>query len=305
MSGFNLDVDETSVAATVDPYVAQRFDQNDPAWRAIVNANAKEQRRRRWRHALTSWTQWRRRKQANIMIDYSIQWSARPPEEEIAEGGPVVPFVWGHRAFCARASANKRVRMLYLMRALEKLSPASILEVGTGNGVNLCLLAGRFAKLKVTGVEPTAGGVAAGHRLLAMPEIPTAIRAYSPEPIVDPAPFSRIRLVQGNAAALPFPDASFDLVLTFLALEQMEEIRSTALSEIRRVARNHVVMVEPFREWNADGPARDYIIANDYFAGKISDLPRYGLDPIATMADMPSKLAFRTGLVVSRVVARP
>jgi hypothetical protein len=60
-------------------------------------------------------------------------------------------------------------------------------------------------------------------------------------------------------------------------------------------------MFEPFIDWNASGPQRDYILANDYFAGSIDDLEQMGLLPILVTDNMPTKLAFRVGLALCQV----
>ena len=64
--------------------------------------------------------------------------------------------------------------------------------------------------------------------------------------------YSTVEFRQGNAAALPYPDRSFDVVYTILAVEQMESIREQAMREIVRVARSHVVMIEPLMDSNRD-----------------------------------------------------
>ena len=48
------------------------------------------------------------------------------------------------------------------------------------------------------------------------------------------------------------------------------------------------------------GCPRDYVVANDYFSGRISELPEYGLHPMLATADMPAKLTLKPGLVVCR-----
>ena len=301
MTDFALKIDDAAIDAAVAPLVERRFEPGDREWRAIVDEHAARQRRMRRRRRLVGWLPWLHRTQTSINYNYSQQWNTIPPEVDLAHGGVVVPLSWRDRGYQARATANKRVRLLFLMEAIAQLKPRTILEVGAGNGVNLCLLAARFPEIHITGLELTEGGVTTARRLTSVAAIDPAICAYSPEPLVDTSPFDRIRVVRGNAAKLPFADASFDLVITVLALEQMEEIRSKALAEIRRVARRHTVMVEPFYEWNASGAQRDFVIANDYFAGRIADLPRFGLEPILATDDMPSKLTSRAGLVVSRV----
>jgi SAM-dependent methyltransferase len=112
---------------------------------------------------------------------------------------------------------------------------------------------------------------------------------------------TELNLDVDGATQLPFPDKSFDLVFTALALEQMEEIRLRALSEIGRVARTHTAMIEPFYDWNESGRHRDWVVANDNFSGRIADLPSFGLEPILVSGNMPSKVTNRPGLVVCRV----
>ena len=119
--------------------------------------------------------------------------------------------------------AAKRVHLLLLMRTIEKLAPRAVLEVGSGTGLNLLLLSARFPAARFFGVEITSAGVLAT-RCGAASALPPEVVAFSPEPVADVAAVRRIVVVEGSAAALPFSDASFDLVFTVQALEQMEEI---------------------------------------------------------------------------------
>jgi hypothetical protein len=120
--------------------------------------------------------------------------------------------------------------------------------------------------------------------------------------LLDPTAPRRLSLRQGSADALPVPDKSVDVVFTVLALEQMERVRGAALNELARVARRHVVMIEPFADWNAEPHRRGYIVRNDYFASTIDGLRDSGLRPIVATVDMPNKLSFRAGLVVAEPV---
>lgn len=301
LSNLDLAITDEEIAATLKPFVVEQFAPNDPTWMMLAKRNARLQRRRRLTRCLLGWLPPMRRRQASIQIAYSLQWAERRLELELSGKGPTVPCLWRGAGMRARAIATTRVHLLYLMRVIARLRPANVLEVGCGDGLNLFVLAARFPDVRFTGVELTLGGVAASNELRAEAELPKAVWTFAPEPLVDPKPFDRIRVVRGNAAVLPFANRSFDLVFTRLALEQMEEIRISALTEIERVARAYTAMVEPFREWNDTGPERDYIVANDYFAGRIAELPRFGLTPVSVVADMPSKLTFRVGLVVCQV----
>src|SRR5262249_50021532 len=145
---------------------------------------------------------------------------------------------------------EKRVHHRLLFRSIERLRPRTVLEVGAGNGLNILTLAARFPEAHFTGLELTLGGVQAAARVRAMPEFPRMLAEFSVDPPAAQAAHRRVDLIQGTAASLPFRNGSFDLVFTVLALEQMEEIRKSALAELRRVARDFVVMIEPFRDWN-------------------------------------------------------
>ncbi len=92
----------------------------------------------------------------------------------------------------------------------------SLLDVGCGTG----WFARRFAdRLQVTGLDPDAEWLAWA-------------RAHSP-----PA----IRWLEGDARKLPFPDASFDHVLSIAALCFVEDERQ-AVAEIVRVAKRRFVI---------------------------------------------------------------
>jgi hypothetical protein len=163
------------------------------------------------------------------------------------------------------------------------------------------VLSMQFPEVRFSGVELTEAGVAAARTFADDPGIVHQLTSFSPAPLRDPAAPRRLDLRQGSADALPVPDKSVDMAITVLALEQMERIRATACIELARVARQHVVMIEPFLDWNMDGHRRDYIARHDYFTGRIQELRRYGLEPIVATADMPNKLSFRAGLVVATV----
>lgn len=294
---------EDDVARIFGPFVTQEFQQDDPVWVRTENNNANIQRKRRVRRRLVGWMpilRRRRRTQATIRLNYHKQWIETPVEQQVGLSSPLAACVWRGQGMYARRVGIKRVHLLYLMRLMEVLQPSRVLEVGCGNGLNIFLLAARFPKMSITGLELTRGGVSSAQRIKRLARLPSSLTEFTPEPVVDLNPSARISIVQGSASAMPFRSGQFDLVYTCLALEQMEEVRKEALSEIVRVSHDYVAMIEPFREWNNAGPQRDYIIANDYFSGQITDLSQFGLDVIYTNAALPCPLTFRPGLAVCR-----
>jgi SAM-dependent methyltransferase len=127
----------------------------------------------------------------------------------------------------SRLRLPERVERLQVGRVvdlcLESKTAASVLDVGTGTG----LFAEAFSKrgLEVFGVDVN-------------PEMLPAALQYVPE--------GDFRA--GTAEALPYPDASFDLVFLGLVLHESDE-PLVALAEARRVARQRVGILEwPYQD---------------------------------------------------------
>jgi SAM-dependent methyltransferase len=239
--------------------------------------------------------------QKQILRAYDAQWKKKlferyTPKTEI-QGAP---WVWGRRKWLMSNEAGAAIRLLYLDQVIERLRPNTVLEVGCGNGINLIMLSARYPHIRFTGLEPTEGGVSAARSVIDDGHLPEALVRFAPFEIHDLEAPSRLQVEQGDARSLPFADGSFDMVITSLALEQMEEIRPQALSEIVRVSGKWVAMLEPFREVNIRGWRRRYVITHDYFEGRIADLSACGLKVKDDIRDMPHKAMLGTALVVAQ-----
>jgi ubiquinone/menaquinone biosynthesis C-methylase UbiE len=131
-----------------------------------------------------------------------------------------------------RLRSPERVERLEVERVVDQCLQggpfASLLDVGTGSA----LFAEAFSRrgLKVSGVD-------------ANPEMLDAARAFVPE--------GDFR--EGTAEALPFPEASFDLVFLGLVLHEADQPLK-ALKEARRVARRQVSILEWPYEDGSFGP---------------------------------------------------
>ncbi|HLL23385.1 MAG TPA: pseudaminic acid biosynthesis-associated methylase [Kofleriaceae bacterium] len=125
------------------------------------------------------------------------------------------------RAYTDRNDAARLERVDVWRRVLEGIPPGSALEVGCNVGWNLTYLS-QLGWTDVHGVEPQAYAVS---------------RAFRRAP--------ELHIVQGDAFALPFADASMDLVFTSGVLIHIApESLSGALSEIYRVSRRYIVAIE-------------------------------------------------------------
>lgn len=209
------------------------------------------------------------------------------------------PWAWRGRHLLLDPAAATRLRTLLFAAVIGQLKPKTVLEVGSGNGINLLSLAGAFPGTRFTGLELTREGVEQARRAQADSGTVGIVQAYTPLEVRDPSAIERIEFVQGDASAMPFEDGSFDLVMTVLAVEQMESIRAAALSEIARVARGHVLMLEPFRDMNASGFRRLYVKSRNYFRGSIAELRGFGLTPLWATDDYPQEAFLGTALVLA------
>mgnify|MGYP002336120760 FL=1 len=213
------------------------------------------------------------------------------------------PWHWRGRKLLLDPAAAARLRTLLFAAVIDDLKPKRILEVGSGNGINLLNLAGAFPGIEFTGLELTDEGVRQARSAQSDAEIAGILRAYSPLDTRVESAIGKIAFVQGDASAMPFEDSSFDLVMTVLAVEQMESIRAAALREIARVTRSHALMLEPFRDVNSRGLRRLYVKSRDYFRGSIDELRDYGLDPVWATDDFPQEAFLGTALVLARKTA--
>jgi SAM-dependent methyltransferase len=297
-----LELDRRGLLEAMEPFVARHLSPDDPVWRAAVARKTRNTRLRRWRRRWLGWWPAARRDQRRIRRQYEENWVSKGLARYAPGERPATGSAWryGDDVMIAQSRAGARARLLVLMRSIAFLRPRSVLEVGSGNGVNLLCLSCRFPAIRFAGVELTEGGVATATAAQAAEALPDALQRFAPEPLLDPSAHRAVEFRRGSAAELPFADASFDLVYSSLALEQMEEVRERAIREMVRVSSAHTLMLEPFLDCNDDGLPRDYVVAYDHFRGRIGDLSGYGLEPIVITDDLPGEIWLRPCLVICR-----
>jgi ubiquinone/menaquinone biosynthesis C-methylase UbiE len=292
LNSLPIDADSKELEALCAPFSMKEISGRDIQWDVAL---AKRRGKVAWRYLkqrLFGWMPDRQRTESNIKAQYADNWgnfdfSSYDPT---LKKPPINMWKWGRRRMFARVRMGARLRQYLLIKVLEELRPRRVLEVGSGNGINLLLLSCRFPDVEFHGVELTEEGVNAARSLQARTRLPENLKAFAPFSLRSGEAYKRVQFRQGSAAALPFADGSFDLVYTCVAVEQMERIRDTALSEIARVSTGHTFFYEPFYDVNSKGLARRYIVARDYFQGKIDDLIQYGLQPIWATNDLPQKV---------------
>lgn len=291
-----LTIDHDAIESAYLPFLLEGPDANR-AWRS----DYARRRRRALLRLIKRILGLKQSGKAAIQAEYGQAWGTGHGHYDIAPG-PQKPAAWKWRGrkLALDGMAAARLRAPLLAAVIERLEPKKVLEVGCGNGINLFSLAGDFPDVEFTGIELAPAGIEAARAVQAQDKLPPALAEYIPLPNPDPAAFKRIKFVQGSAAQLPFADNEFDLVFTVLAVEQMERIREAALSEIARVSRGHVLMLEPFKDANRKGVRRLYAVSRNYFRGSIQDLARFGLEPVWATDDFPQEAFLGSPLVLSR-----
>jgi ubiquinone/menaquinone biosynthesis C-methylase UbiE len=294
-----LDLRADAIEAAIEPF--RIADTNvDRRWEALTAKRRKTALRRLARRFLGGWLGSGRRDRDSIETEYTEAWSAGHQKYDPSRAEMrAQPWLWGRRRLLLDGGAASRLRSLLFAAVIEESKPRKILEVGSGNGINLLMLAGVFPDISFTGLELTQAGIDAAQSVQAQTALPTRLADYIPLPQADPLAFKRIDFIRGDATAMPFEDGSFDLVFTVLAVEQMERVRHKALAEIGRVTKRHLLMLEPFRDVNSTGLRRLYVLSRNYFRGSIAELGDFGMTPVWATDDFPQEAFLGSALVLS------
>jgi len=149
--------------------------------------------------------------------------------------------------FGGGAAAMRRQALVPLRAALlEKggAHRARLLDLGCGTGEFLREVKRNYPRLSVTGLD------------LSAPYLKIAERRLSD--------WSRVKLVEGAAEAIPAPDASFDIVtVLYLFHELPGRVRQAVAAEIRRVLKPGGMLVVVDSLQTGDAPEYDTVL--DYF----------------------------------------
>lgn len=181
--------------------------------------------------------------------------------------------------------------------ALNYLDARTVLEVGSGLGKNVAILAMRNRSRHFVGLELTRNGVDRATALVHRPPIGFVHCAQADSAMLE-LPISNAEFVQGTAFQMPFSGSSFDVVFSCLALEQMGSGVERAIEEMSRVTRKHAVFLEPFADAN-DPAGRLHLRSVDYFRRPINGLRKRGFRPVFKTASLPQKLSFGVAFVIA------
>lgn len=313
----NTTIDTDTLAPTerehsrrlLDPWVVTTMPTSSIRWRAILARDLWHWRGKLWKRRLkgllarniSKAVQYRTAD--HVKKTYGRTWSGEewPTFDPPPAGARPTMAEWDDEGLVLQKGGLNQMQLERLMALLASSRPRTVLEIGAGSGQNLLCLSAVFPEMAFTGIELTEEGVTRAQTVQAFEHLPDVIRRFSPRPVEDDAAHRRIDFRRGDATALPFADGSFDLVFSRLALEQMERVRRKAVAEMVRVSAGHVLMIEPFIDFNSDARRRLAHRAKNYFSMSLAELPAAGLEPLVVFSDWPQKISEGVGLVYSRV----
>lgn len=294
--------DNKEIADIFLPFMQKTMSVRDEFVRRQLGADARRFLIERGITAFRRITKGWRRRQEDVQKKYDSSWKTMEWSSLLPEYEKKYLLQWGDDYYLGNAKAIIRVHIACLAGIIDHLKPKRVLEVGSGRGTNLVLLAEKFEGVEFHGLDLAPSGVKLAQELDSQEKLPEELAQYAPFEIKACRTPGRLKLVQGSATEIPFPEGYFDFVYTRQALEQMELYRPRVFSEIHRVCRGYAAFFEAFRDWNESGVRRNRIVALDYFAARISDVSGYGFEPVLCRDDFPTKTYMNVGMVLAKRV---
>jgi ubiquinone/menaquinone biosynthesis C-methylase UbiE len=122
-------------------------------------------------------------------------------------------------------------------------SPESVLDIGSSAGLKAFVLQKRWPRAQVAGIDPDNEAIAVGRALADDPWMHTRIAAERMP-----------NLKVASAEALPWPDASFDLIVCITVLEHVADVAKSVAEMARVLKPGGVAYIEaPNYLWPVEG----------------------------------------------------
>ena len=122
-------------------------------WRELYQKELRKWGRQLWRRRFQRFGLNVKREQVKLREKYSNSWMKREWPSPGSATERVDFYDWHAEGLQARFWAMKRVHQRLLWRCIKELRPASVLEVGFGNGINLLALSTAFPGVRWGGVR--------------------------------------------------------------------------------------------------------------------------------------------------------
>ena len=183
--------------------------------------------------------------------------------------------------FLSSGSLTQEIFINLISSQIKSESIKSVLEVGCGVGLNIFTLAKDFPEVKFTGTDISSTGI-----------------AFCKEKMNSLNEYKNLSFLEGNAKNLTFPANSFDLTYTVLALEQMNQIKTQVIKNIKWVTSKKIVLIEPFKNVNKNLINKIHMKNSNYLNLSYKDLDTLGLKINDITEDFPQRLGLAASCLV-------
>lgn len=221
-----------------------------------------------------------RRTSDKVKEEYGKLWFDSSRNQKELVGSPQLYLRNGQIVFLRRVD-RKQILIQQINDYIKSLQPRNILEVGSGAGINLISLALLNPDISFVGIELTKSGVDSSEFFLKNPPIQhlSFITGLKESDILERLKKINIRFVNGDMKEMPFGNGEFDLIYSYLAIEQLPDSFREAFREIRRVMNvdGSGIFIEAFKEAQSTLTQVIFLWAVDYFRWSLKTLEEEGL----------------------------
>ena len=138
-----------------------------------------------------------------------------------------------------------------------------------------------FPEVKFTGIDISSTGI-----------------AFCKEKLNLLNEYKNLSFLEENAKNLTYPANSFDLTYTVLALEQMNQIKTQVIENIKWVTSKKIVLIEPFKNVNQNLVNKIHMKNSDYLDLSYNDLDIIGYRISDIIEDFPQRLGLAASCLV-------
>lgn len=199
--------------------------------------------------------------------------------------------------FLAHACLTTKVQQILIINQIKALRPSSVLEIGCGPGITLKLLSDIFSEINFYGIDQSIEGIKYANNQKKNPLDPIFKEKLNFQ-FKNAINNSKLKFENQDAKSLKFTDKYFDLVFSNLALEQMDNIKYDVLSEIKRVTRKYIIMIEPFKNLNETGLRYLHHTSKQYFSLNHTDIKDDNFEIIEFHDQLPTLLSLNYGMLI-------
>src|SRR5262245_59585316 len=132
----------TAIEAALRPFVIRSLPIGDAEWRALVKRESSLRRRRYWKRRLLAFRYTNATFSADMEQAYDKLWAGYDFERDLDPASNQSGIEWGQTGYFANPAVTQRIQQFSMAYVIRQADPRAVLEVGSGRGLNMFVLAG-------------------------------------------------------------------------------------------------------------------------------------------------------------------